>query len=78
MKFTITMKDPDGVWESVQDAAKDSLVSALEGLSKKESDGLIEARVDSIHGTIGKWVDGGEYITVEFDTDAGTATVVKL
>lgn len=26
----------------------------------------------------GRWVDDEEYLTVEFDTDAGTATVVEV
>ena len=35
------------------------------------------ARRPVVQKQIGKWLEYGEYITVEFDLDAGTATVCE-
>lgn len=75
MKFKITMKDPDGVYDSVQDAVKQS-VDALE-LSEEEKEAVLEKRIDSVNSAIGKWFEYGEYLTVEVDTDTMTATVCE-
>lgn len=70
------MKDPDGVYDSVSEAAKKS-VEDVAGLSKSEREGLVETRRDGIFASIKKWFQYREYLTVEVDTDAGTCTVVK-
>ena len=74
MKIRLTLKDPDGVYESVREAASEQL-SALEGLSDEELDDLKKSREEEINEDIKQWVEYGEYLTVEIDTDAGTATV---
>lgn len=74
MKFTITMKDPDGVYDCIQDAAKESL--KVGGLTEKEQEILLDARIETIKETTGKFFEYGEYINVEIDTEAGTATVL--
>ncbi len=76
MKFKITMKDPDGVYDCVKDAVKESL-SAIEGLSESERESLYDARRDSFNSTIGKWFEYGEYLTVEVDTEAKTIRVCE-
>jgi len=76
MKFKITMKDPDGVYNSITDAAVAS-IAAIEGLSEDERETLEEGRRDEINDAASPWVKYGEYLTVEIDTDAGTATVCK-
>jgi hypothetical protein len=46
-------------------------------LPKEEWDSIKEDRAAMVKGFIsGKWMRYGEYLTVEFDTDDGTATVV--
>lgn len=75
MKFRITMKDPDGVWDSIQSAAIDS-VESDDSLDRDERNLLIDHRRERLSEFIRKWVQFGEYMTVEFDTDANTATVV--
>ena len=75
MKFRITMKDPDGPYECIQDAAKDQ-VKAIEGITDAERETLMGSRVDALRDFAGKWMEYGEYIEVEFDTEAGTATVI--
>ena len=73
MKVKITFKDPDGVWEAVKDAARQSVASL--NLSDDEAEMLIESRHDETMDALAKWIEYSEYITVEFDTEAGTATV---
>lgn len=69
MKFTIQFKDPDGVYDSLQRAA---MASIPPGLSKKETDVIAEYR-----RAIRPWVEFGECVRIEFDTEAKTATVLK-
>jgi hypothetical protein len=76
MKIRVTMKDPDGMYDCVQDAVT-AEVTAL-GLPADEAEMVIEARAEKVRAAIKTWVEYGEYLTVEFDTDAMTATVVKL
>ena len=75
MKFRITMKDPDGPYDCIQDAAKE-MVDAIKGIEPDERESIQEARHNTLRDFAGKWMEYGEYITVEFDTEAGTAIVV--
>lgn len=63
MKFTVMFKDPDGVYESLKDAG----VIDEDGTAKDEA---AKALVD-------KFVEFDEYIYIEFDTDAGTVTILE-
>lgn len=76
MKFTVTMKDPDGVGASITEAVR-AEVNGIAGLSEQEKDDLVETRTDEAHKAIGVWFQYGEYLTVEVDTDAGTCVVRK-
>lgn len=76
MKFTVTLKDPDGFSESVKDAVDES-VDELDGLDDEEKDALREVRSEKTWEKLEQFVEYQEYVTIEFDTDAGTATVVK-
>ena len=75
MKFRITMKDPDGASDGLNDAAYKELPA---GLSDLEKDTVAELRVDTIGDFVSKWMQYKEYLTVEFDTELGTATVVPV
>lgn len=77
MKFTITFKDPDGVYESLQEEARSTLTNQALGLTEKEYEALLEAREDTMKEFISPWIQYGEYVTIEFDTEQNTATVVK-
>ena len=77
MKFRVTLKDPDGFYDGITGAVEESL-SGNTFFSERESEAAHEARRYAIKDGIKKWVDYGEYITIEFDTTAGTATVVPL
>ena len=76
MKIRVTMKDPDSMYDCVQDAVK-AEVTAL-GLPADEVEMVIEARGEKVRAALKTWVEYSEYLTVEFDTDAMTANVVKL
>jgi len=76
MKFKIQMKDPDGVYESVDDAAKES-VNAIEGVSEQERKDLIESRREEFYQHIKRWFKYGEYLTVEVDTETNTIRVCE-
>lgn len=39
--------------------------------------GVSEINKETVEESISKWIKYGEYIKVEFDTDAGTATVLR-
>lgn len=76
MKFILNLKDPDGIADSVCEAA----VQMTEGLEllPRELDDLRERRGDEIFEKLKKWVRDGEYLQVEIDLIAGTATVLEV
>lgn len=76
MKFRITMKDPDGIYECTEDAIKRE-VMAIPGLSAKEREAVFQTRRKAVNEALSRWFEYGDYVTVEIDTDAGTATVVE-
>lgn len=73
MKFRVDLKDPDGFYDAVEEVVKDSIPR---GLSKEENKVILADRVEEVFEKIERWVKYSEYITIEFDTEAGTATVV--
>lgn len=74
MKFTVTMKDPDGVYDSVRDAIDDNLPS---GLDEDELEHLAQERKEELSELMKKWFRYGEYLSVEIDTEKGTCTVLE-
>lgn len=74
MKFQITMKDPDTLHDACDRAAKDDVAKL--GLAADEAEMLVKKRAEKLRDFAGRWMEFGEYITVEFDTEAGTAVVV--
>jgi hypothetical protein len=70
------MKDPDGPCDSIQDAAGRS-IAAIEGLDNDERAELQETREASLRQFASRWMRYGEYVTIEFDTEAQTAVVVE-
>jgi hypothetical protein len=76
MKFQITLKDPDGVSDGLDEAAKGS-VAFVTGLDEDERYSLRISRRSQFSDFAQTWLDYCEYVTTEFDTEAGTATVVK-
>jgi hypothetical protein len=75
MKFRVTFKDPDGPYDDITEAATQQ-VKAIQGIDEEERESLIESKREKLASFARKWLDCGEYVTIEFDTDAGTAVVV--
>ena len=76
MKFRLTMKDPDGVSDSVDECVRKSM-QGRDGLSERELAALEDIRRQETNDFVARWIEYGEYVTIEFDTDAGTAKVVE-
>jgi len=73
MKFTITMKDPDGFYESVMDAITED-VRGIQDPDEREA--VRQVREEKTHALLKRWFEYAEYLTVEVDTVAETCTVV--
>lgn len=79
MKIRVTLKDPDTMHDAVKKAVRKQMKDdpGCASLSRDEANYLLDERVDPIEGDIVHyWMCYGEYLTVEFDTDANTATVI--
>ena len=74
MKFKVTLKDPDGFFDGVQDAVTQQLL--ILDLPEDEREALHDVKQEKIMEFIDKWVEYSEYVTIEFDTEANTATVL--
>ena len=78
MKLRITFKDPDGVYESIGEALRESIERLVSlGLSNRAIEAAESKERESANAALKRWIEHGEYLTVEFDTDAGTATVIE-
>jgi hypothetical protein len=73
MKVRVTLKDPDGVGDCVDEAVRGSLPSEMDD---EEKEAVFDTRREKVKKVLARWIEYGEYVTVEFDTDAGTAVVV--
>lgn len=79
MKIRITFKDPDGVSESINDLAQEHADKILESkviLNLFGRNHLVEKLEEKITEKLEKFITYREYLTVEFDLEAGTATVI--
>lgn len=76
MKIQVTFKDPDVASDAISDAFKDLVI---EGLTDPEEAALVREHRELEARTFifGTYMRYQEYITVEFDTEAKTATVVQ-
>jgi hypothetical protein len=72
VKLRITLKSPDAIHDSIEQAIEaelpDDLVKEERKLAADELRGEIEEAIQ-------KWIAYREYLTVEIDIDAGTAVV---
>lgn len=75
MKFKVTMKDPDTLYDAVSDAVHEE-VSRIPGLDNDEIEAVKSERKDKVKALCEKWFEYGEYLTVEIDTEAKTCMVV--
>lgn len=73
MKFQITLKDPDGIYDAVKAAVESNKPANLGELENT----WIDLKMDGLFTTLNRWFEYGEYVTIEIDTDLMTATVLK-
>lgn len=69
MKFRVTFKTPD----VVSDAITEHIERTRPGLEDEEFDDEFN-RLDDF---VDRWVRHGEYVTIEFDLTANSATVLR-
>ena len=77
MKIKITFKDPDGVYDRISDVVIDQLRN-IEGITDDERETMEESRREGMNELLSKWIEYSEYITIEFDAEAGTAVVCPI
>lgn len=77
MKFRVTMKDPDTLYDAAQEAAEENLAS-VDNIAEHEKETLVEGRVEDLKEVASKWFEYGEYLTVEIDTEAKTCVVIPV
>lgn len=75
MKFTVTMKDPDTLHDSIREVVAEE-VNAMANLDAEEKEGVIDNRVENTLALCKTWFEYSEYVSIEIDTDAKTATVL--
>lgn len=75
MKFTVTMKDPDALHDSVYSNVSEE-VGALELTDLDEIKELTDQRYNKAMEVVNRWFRFGEYLSVEIDTEAGTCVVL--
>ncbi len=75
MNIKITFKDPDAPHNAVTDAVA-AQVAAMPDMDDDEREQLEESRREKAMELLKPWLSHGEYITIEFDTDAKTAVVL--
>lgn len=74
MKFRITMKSPDAYGDALNKAAED--IVANNGVLDDDIPDAVEKEYEQLDELCSKWFTYSEYVTIEIDTEAKTATVV--
>ena len=73
MKIYVYMKDPDTMYDSVLYEVKVEVKKL--GLPADEANALVALKVEKEREKMKRWFEYGEYLGVDFDTEAMTATV---
>lgn len=74
MIFKVTMKDTDVLYDAIDEAIDEELVSI--GLDEDEREVVKDVRGEKYRDIAGQWFEYGEYLTVEIDTEKETIRVV--
>lgn len=75
MRFKITMKDPDGFFACIEDAAKE-MADQVTCVDEEDREAVADQKQGELRELCQKWFRYNEYLTVEIDTDAGSISVV--
>ena len=78
MKFQITMKDPDTIFDSISDAVEKEIGNEGIYYDKHFESRHFENRRAEVVQFCETWFRYSEYVTIEIDTDANTATVIPV
>lgn len=73
MKFRVTMKNPDALDMAITHAVSSSIEQDDHELIDEEH---VDDEISEIKNMCSRWFHGGEYLTVEVDTEEGTCIVV--
>jgi hypothetical protein len=76
MKFTVSMKTPDALYDAINGAVADEVMELPISVEAKALEA--ESRAESVSLLCNKWFQYGEYLCVEIDTEAKTCTVVPV
>lgn len=74
MRFKITFKDPDTLHDCIRDELEN--MEKPSNLTDDEFEAVLDVRKKEMEEAAAKWFKWSEYVTVEIDTEAGTAKVV--
>lgn len=77
MKFKVTFKDPDGPQNCILEALNDFRSTLPDLMSQNEKEATCDIRYEALREALREWCEWSEYVTIEIDTEEGTATVVK-
>lgn len=76
MKFRVTLKDPDVLYDSIENAVEEELKEIDYEITEKET--LSDIRRQEIIVMTSAWFKYGEYTTIEIDTDDNSCRVVPV
>jgi len=72
MKLKVTMKSPDALDDTYRDAKERlKLLAEMNGTEYNEDD------LEDIKTVVSDWFTYGEYLTIEIDTETGSAHIVR-
>lgn len=74
-KITITFKDPDGVFEGIQDYVNSVYDTAKTIPIYLPEEDFKESLREVVEEKLSKFIEYSEYLTVEFDLDNNTARI---
>ena len=77
MRVKVTFKDPDALWDCIQEGVSNELEGTIKGLNDEEYQEIIEKRSEEVRSQVGKWFKYGEYLTVEIDTEKDSIAVIE-
>lgn len=75
MKLTVSFKTPDAADYAIKDALEYN--EELEAIEDEEERSWKKEELEAtLAEDLSKWIQYSEYVRIEFDTEAGTATVL--
>lgn len=76
MKFLIMLKDPDGIYEGIQQAAIQTVRYEAPHASAESKAAIAQHAQEKLTDFVYDWLEFGDYAFIAFDTDAKTAQLL--